>query len=283
VTAGAGRAAGGGLLDAIAASVRTTVASRRERVPLDALAQAAARRRPGGRRFRDAIARAGAVNVIAECKRRSPARGVLERIYAPARRARVYEAHGAAAISVLTEPAFFDGSLEHLEAVRQAVALPVLRKDFILDAYQLYEAQAAGADAVLLIVALLDEESLRRLAGQAAALGLAALVEVHSMRELSVAREAGADIIGVNSRDLRTLAVDARVCETLAEHAPPGAVMVAESGIRSRADIDRLAACGYRAFLIGERLMTAPDPGAALAGLIGPASATSRGRAEGEA
>jgi indole-3-glycerol phosphate synthase len=234
---------------------------------------------PNGAAFAARLARPGGVNVIAECKRRSPARGVLARTYAPSATARVYEQHGAAAISVLTEPTFFDGALAHLEAVRGATALPLLRKDFILDEYQVYEARAAGADAVLLIAALLDPVPLRRLASCAASLGLAAMVEVHSSRELAEARDAGADLIGVNSRDLRTLAVDVRVCEALIAEAPPGALMVAESGIRGRDDIDRLAARGYRAFLIGERLMTDPDPGAALSGLLGPAPAGGRAAA----
>jgi len=279
VTAGARSGKEGGLLGAIAASVRTTLARRRERVPLDELVRAAERRQPDGRRFRDEVGRAGRINVIAECKRRSPARGVLARTYAPAAIARAYEQHGAAAVSVLTEPTFFDGALAHLEAVRGATALPLLRKDFILDEYQVYEARAAGADAVLLIAALLDPVPLRRLARCAANLGLAAMVEVHSIRELSDARDAGADIIGVNCRDLRTLAVDARLCGALIEQAPHGAVMVAESGIRGRDDIDRLAASGYRAFLIGERLMTSADPGAALAGLVAPAAGGGRAAA----
>jgi indole-3-glycerol phosphate synthase len=266
----------GGLLDAIAASVRTTLASRRAAIALDDLARAAEARQPEGARFRDAIRREGRVNIIAECKRRSPARGVLSRDYAPGDTACRYERGGAAAVSVLTEPTFFDGALAHLETVRAATSLPLLRKDFMLDEYQLYEARAAGADAVLLIVAMLDEKTLRRLARRAADLGLAAIVEVHSSLELSIASDAGADIIGVNSRDLRTLSVDPRVCERLAEKAPRGSVMVAESGIRSRDDVDRLAAAGYHAFLIGERLMTAADPAAALAGLIGRADANGR-------
>jgi indole-3-glycerol phosphate synthase len=265
------RARPGGLLEAIAASVRTTVASRRAILPIETLARAAERMRPEGGRFRDALAQGGRVNIIAECKRRSPARGVLARAYAPAETARVYERAGAAAISVLTEPTFFDGALAHLEAVREATSLPLLRKDFILDEYQLYEARAAGADAVLLIVAMLDDGSLRRLARSAGNLGLAVLVEVHSSREFESARDAGADIIGVNSRDLRTLAVDVRICDALIQESPPGCVMVAESGIRSREDVERLAASGYRAFLIGERLMAAPDPAVTLAGLVGTA------------
>ena len=264
------RPAAGGLLDAIGASVRTALEHRRSRVPLDRVARAAQSRTPGGHRFRAALTREGGANIIAECKRRSPARGVLARAYDPAAIARGYEGAGAAAVSVLTEPTFFDGALAHLEAVRAAVTLPVLRKDFVIDDYQIYEARAAGADAVLLIVALLGEEELRRLVRCADALELAALVEVHTREELQAAASVGAGLIGVNSRNLRTLAVDVRVCEELIAHAPRGAIMVAESGIRSRADIDRLSRAGYRACLVGERLMTAPDPAAALEALLAP-------------
>lgn len=265
------RPVAGGLLDAIRGSVQTALEWRRSQAPLEVVARAAERRTPDGPRFRAALAREGGANIIAECKRRSPARGVLARAYDPAAIARGYQCAGAAAISVLTEPTFFDGAVAHLEAVRAAVSLPLLRKDFVLDEYQIYEARAAGADAVLLIAAMLDDASLRRLARCARDLGLAALVEVHSAPELDAASDAGATIIGVNSRDLRTLAVDLGVCDALAADAPPGAVMVAESGIRSRGDIDRLARAGYHAHLIGERLMAEPDPGAALAALLGRA------------
>jgi indole-3-glycerol phosphate synthase len=238
-------------------------------VPLDRVVREAQRRTPDGHRFKAALTREGGANIIAECKRRSPARGVLARAYDPAAIARGYERAGAAAVSVLTEPTFFDGALAHLEAVRGAVSLPVLRKDFVIDDYQIYEARAAGADAVLLIVALLGEEQLRPLIRCADALELAALVEVHTREELQAAASVGAGLIGVNSRNLRTLAVDVRVCEELIVHAPGGAIMVAESGIRSRADIDRLARAGYHGCLVGERLMTAPDPADALADLLG--------------
>jgi indole-3-glycerol phosphate synthase len=232
------------------------------------MADLAEARQPRGAQFRDAIGRRDGINVIAECKRRSPARGVLARSYRPADIARAYEAGGAAAVSVLTEPAFFDGSIAHLEAVRQAIDLPVLRKDFIVDEYQLFEARAAGADAVLLIVAVLGPEILRALATRAADLGLAALVEVHSREELDAAAAAGSGIIGVNSRNLRTLDVDLAVCDALIDAAPADAVMVAESGVRSHDEILRLRARGFDAFLVGERLMTDADPRAALASLI---------------
>jgi indole-3-glycerol phosphate synthase len=260
----------GGLLDAIVAAVRTRVARQRDAVPLRGVAAAAERRQPRGTRFREAIAGRDRINVIAECKRRSPARGLLARAYRPADIARAYEAGGAVAVSVLTEPAFFDGALEHLEAVRQAIELPVLRKDFMVDEYQLFEARAAGADAVLLIVTVLGRDGLRALATRAAELELAVVVEVHSRPELDEAAASGAAIIGVNSRNLRTLDVDLGVCDMLVERAPTGAVMVAESGVRSRDEILRLRANGYHAFLIGEHLMTAADPRAALASLVEP-------------
>ena len=260
---------GPGLLDAIVAATRTIVAARRARVPLDVLERQAARRAPRGAAFREALGRRDRVNIIAECKRRSPARGVLAPRYDPAERAAAYARGGAAAVSVLTEPTFFDGSLAHLEAVRAAVDLPVLRKDFLLDEYQLMEARACGADAVLLIVAALEQDRLGALMARAAQLGLAALVEVHTREELDRAVAAGAAIIGVNSRNLRTLEVDLDVCESLGARAPAGAVLVAESGVRSAADIVRLRACGYSSFRVGERLMTAPDVVGALSALTG--------------
>ena len=248
-----------GLLDAIVAATRTVVASRRARTPIAEVSRLAERRSPRGRAFHDALSRRDCVNIIAECKRRSPAKGVLVRRYDPAAIARTYAAAGASAISVLTEPMFFDGALAHLEAVRAAVDLPVLRKDFIVDEYQLVEARASGADAVLLIVAALPRTALMRLSGRAGELGLAALVEVHSADELSRAVAAGASIIGVNSRSLRTLDVDLTVCEKLASSIPRGVVAVAESGIRTASEVQHLRSCGYGAFLIGERLMTASD------------------------
>ena len=231
----------------------------------------AAARRPEGKAFEAALRASTAPRVIAECKRRSPSRGILRIAYDPAAHARAYAEAGAAAISVLTEPTFFDGALEHLAAVRAAVSVPVLRKDFIVSEYQLLEAVAAGADAVLLIVSALDDARLRRLAARADELGLASLVEVHDTEEIARAVDAGARLIGVNSRNLRTLAVDAEVLDRAAAMLPPGITTVAESGIRTSDDIARLTAAGYHAFLVGERLITQHDPGAALRTLRGAA------------
>ena len=206
--------------------------------------------------------------MIAECKRRSPSRGILRRDYDPAAIAAGYARAGAAAISVLTEPSFFDGHIDHLRAVRAAIDLPILRKDFICTEFQIAEARAAGADAILLIVAGLEPDELAGLVANAAAYELAALVEVHSAAEARLAVDAGARVIGVNSRDLRTLAVSTTIFDELAPALPSQIPWVAESGIKTPADVERLRSLGYRACLIGERFMTAPDPGEALAAFL---------------
>jgi indole-3-glycerol phosphate synthase len=257
------------LLETIVAATRRSVAVRRQIVPLDELARQAAEARPRGQFFHDVLARPDCVNVIAECKRRSPSRGVIRAAYDPVAIAREYEAGGAAAISVLTEPTFFDGSLDHLAAVRQAVELPLLRKDFIVDPYQIVEAAAAGADALLLIVAALDDGALRALLERTRQSGVAALVEVHDEAELARALAAGADIVGVNNRNLRTLQTDTGVSARLAAAIPENVVAVAESGLRTPADIVALRGMGYDAFLVGESLMAQPSPGDGLARLIG--------------
>ena len=260
--------AGPDLLSAIVAATRHAVADRERRCPASVLASRAPSVTPGGARFVAALTVSGRVNVIAECKRRSPSRGMLRADYRPDRIAAGYEANGAAAVSVLTEPTFFDGSLDHLRVVRRAVDLPVLRKDFIVARYQLVEAVTAGADAVLLIVAALDDTELGRLLGEATALGLAALVEVHDEIELRRAVTAGATVIGVNHRNLRTLAVDLHASRSLVARMPPGTVAVAESGLRTCADLVELGAAGYHAFLIGETLITTPNPGETLRRLL---------------
>jgi len=257
------------LLGTIIAGTRRITEVRREREPLAVLERRAACAAPRGDRFAAELSTAGRANVIAECKRRSPSKGVLCEQYDPVAIARQYEAGGAAAISVLTEPTFFDGALEHLTAVGAAVSLPILRKDFIVDDYQLFEARAAGADAILLIVAGLAQETLIALQTRAHELGLAALVEVHDEDELTRAVDAGALIIGVNNRNLRTLVVDVDASYRLVSRMPAGVVGVSESGLQSRQDLERLSAAGYSAFLIGERFMTDPSPAAAIQQLIG--------------
>jgi indole-3-glycerol phosphate synthase len=256
------------LLATIVAATRRIIEVRQQREPPAALARRAAAvpSRPG--RFEGALRAAERVNVIAECKRRSPSKGVLRPGYDPVAIARGYAGAGAAAISVLTEPTFFDGALEHLQAVRDAVDVPVLRKDFLVSEYQLLEARASGADAVLLIVAALQPVEFKVLHDHAMGLGLDVLVEVHDATELAVAIDAGARIVGVNNRDLRTLDVDVQASEALIARIPADVIAVSESGLQSAADVARLRQLGYRAFLIGERFMAAPDPGAALQALL---------------
>jgi indole-3-glycerol phosphate synthase len=256
------------LLDAIIAATRTRVDMAMTREPRAVLERRAMARTPDAAGFAERLSRTRSINVIAECKRRSPSRGVLRAAYEPVAIATGYAQAGAAAISVLTEPGFFDGSLEHLAAVRQAVSIPLLRKDFIIDDYQLLEARAAGADAILLIVAALGDRELASLSNAARKLGLAALVEVHSAGECRRAIDAGATIIGVNNRNLRTLEVDLNASRDIAGLIPKDAIGISESGLKTPADLQAMKALGYRAFLMGERFMVEPEPGAALAGLI---------------
>jgi indole-3-glycerol phosphate synthase len=255
------------LLAAIVAGARRITEVRRKRIPESALERTAASRGPGAAAFLGALRDTPSPRVIAECKRRSPSRGILRDAYQPVEHALSYEHAGAAAISVLTEPTFFDGALDHLSAVRGAVRLPLLRKDFIVTTYQILEAAAAGADAVLLIVAALTDGELKALLSDATAVGLAALVEVHDESELTRAVDVGAVIVGVNSRNLRTLAVTPDVHARVAAAIPRGVTAVAESGLRDLSDLQRLERVGYSAFLVGERLIVQPDPGAALRAL----------------
>ncbi|MEP6782795.1 MAG: indole-3-glycerol phosphate synthase TrpC [Acidobacteriota bacterium] len=256
------------LLEAIVAATRASVDAAIAREPRDAVERRAMARATRAGEFVARLSRTDSINVIAECKRRSPSRGVLRAAYDPVAIARGYERAGAAAISILTEPGFFDGSLAHLAAVREAVSTPLLRKDFMIDEYQLLEARAAGADAILLIVAALDDRTLRALSAQAAALDLAALVEVHSTEECRRAIDAGARIIGVNNRNLRTLHVDLDASRQIAAMLPADVIGISESGLKTPADLQSMKALGYKAFLMGERFMIEPDPGAALSGLI---------------
>jgi indole-3-glycerol phosphate synthase len=221
----------------------------------------AARRDAAPHALRKRLSREGAPNVIAEIKRASPSKGELRGEVDPAALARAYERGGAAAISVLTEEEFFRGSLADLRAVRAAVSLPVLRKDFIVGEWQVYESAEAGADALLLIVAALDDGALARLLRLTEGeLGMDALVEVHGADELRRAQRRGAKLIGVNNRNLRTFEVRLETSVELARVAEPGALLVSESGLGTRADLQRLGALGFKGFLIGETLMRSDDP-----------------------
>jgi indole-3-glycerol phosphate synthase len=259
---------GADLLKTIVAATRRIVEVRQAAEPMAALARRAEAMPSRAGRFEQALSRIPGVNVIAECKRRSPSRGVLRESYDPVAIATAYAAAGAAAISVLTEPTFFDGSLEHLAAVRAAVEVPLLRKDFVVSEYQLLEARAAGADAVLLIVAALRPVELKVLHDHARRHGLDVLVEVHDAAELAIAIDAGARVIGVNNRNLRTLQVGVHASEALIAQVPSEVIAVSESGLKSAADLRRLKALGYRAFLVGERFMVAADPGSILRDLL---------------
>jgi indole-3-glycerol phosphate synthase len=254
-------------LERILSARRRALAQVKEIVPAAKLEERAAAALPP-RDFAAALRR-DAVNVIAELKKASPSRGVLRSGYNPAALAPALESAGAAALSVLTEPEFFRGGLEDLQVARRVTSLPVLRKDFLFDPYQVFEARAAGADAFLLIAAILPASDLRRLLHLGRQLGMAALVEVHTAEELGRALEASAEILGVNNRDLKTLAVSLETSFALIERIPDGCLAVSESGLGARAALDRLRAAGFDAFLIGEHLMQAADPAAALRALVG--------------
>lgn len=206
--------------------------------------------------------------IIAEVKKASPSKGVLAADFAPARTAAQYEAGGAAAVSVLTDQSFFQGSLGDLQCARARISLPVLRKDFTIATTHILEAAAHGADAILLIAAILTEREIRDFRETAAQYRMAALVEVHNRRELDIAIAAGSDIIGVNNRDLATFEVTLETSLGLAEHIPAGALRISESGIHDARDIAALRDAGYGAFLVGEHLMKSGDPAAALRKLV---------------
>jgi indole-3-glycerol phosphate synthase len=255
-----------GVLGEIVARTRERVLERKAALPLDQLL-ASTPQAFAHRAFGHALSRVS-VNVIAEFKRRSPSRGTIREDLAPDDLAVAYEAAGAAALSVLTDQDFFGGSPEDLRRARAATLLPVLRKDFVVDPYQVWEAATLGADAVLLIVAALSDNELRLLSETAAGAGLETLVEVHDREELERALAAESLIVGVNNRDLKTMEVDLKTSLALVAAIPDDVVAVAESGIASAADVRRLRGAGFDAFLVGEHLMRAPDPGLALAVLL---------------
>jgi indole-3-glycerol phosphate synthase len=256
------------ILDEIVAAKRAEVAAAKASVPDSELARRAGDA-PPPRGFAAAVRGPGAVRVIAEVKKASPSAGVLRLDFDPVRIAEAYAANGAAALSVLTDGPFFQGSLADLRAVRAAVPLPVLRKDFVLDRYQLLEARAAGADAALLIAEILPGSLLADLHREAVALGLDVLVEVHDAEQLPRALDAGATLLGINNRDLRTFRTRLEHTLGLLPRVPAGVTVVSESGIRTAADLQRLGAAGVSAVLVGEALMRSPDVGEALAALLG--------------
>jgi indole-3-glycerol phosphate synthase len=255
------------VLNEILDSVRADLAARQVDTPLDRLKEMA-RQAPSSPQDVIATLKGQDVAVIAEVKRASPAKGTMAAIPDPAALARDYEAGGASIISVLTEPRYFGGSLEDLAAIRECVSVPVLRKDFVLSSYQLWEARAHGADMVLLIVAALEQNALVSLVERATSIGLVPLVEVHTDAEVVRAADAGAKVIGVNARNLSTLEVDRGAFARLAPFIPPDIIKIAESGIRGPRDLFACAAAGADAVLVGESLVTGKDPRSAVADLV---------------
>jgi len=256
------------VLDKIVETKRGEIARAKMARPEAAL-RAAAENAPPPRDFFQPLAAGGSIQLIAEVKQASPSAGVIRADFQPVEIAQTYERHGAACLSVLTDGPYFQGSLDDLRAVRAAVGLPVLRKDFILDVYQLLEARAAGADAVLLIAECLDDCNLRKLHNAAVELGMSPLVELYDPENLQRVFDAGATLIGVNNRNLHTFETDLAHTLRLRGRIPDQCVLVSESGIRTRADVERLAAAGVDAILVGETLMASPDIGAAVDALLG--------------
>jgi indole-3-glycerol phosphate synthase len=254
------------ILERITTRTREDLALRQRVTPMRDLRRAASDA-PPCRDFTGAL-RAPGLSLIAEVKRASPSQGTIRNDLDPGALARTYAAHGAAALSVLTDGPFFHGSLDDLRAARAAVSLPVLRKDFILDPYQIYEARAAGADAVLLITAVLDGLTLTDLHTLAGMLGMAALVEVHNAEELERALAVEPAVVGINNRDLHTFEVQLETTERLRPHLPENVVVVAESGVQRAADAQRLDRAGVDAVLVGTALVSAPDPGRKVEALL---------------
>ncbi|HUY35026.1 MAG TPA: indole-3-glycerol phosphate synthase TrpC [Pirellulales bacterium] len=259
------------ILDEILVTKRREIAAAKAARPASSLVEPLASA-PPVRDFFAALAAPGPIKLIAEVKKASPSKGVIRADFDPLVIAQTYERHGATCLSVLTDEPFFQGSLDDLRRVRAEVGLPVLRKDFILDRYQLLEARAAGADAVLLIAECLDDCRLRALHNEAIELGMTPLVELYEPENLPRVLAAGATLIGVNNRDLRTFATDLEHTLRMRDRIPDDCLLVAESGIRDRADVERLAAAGIDAILVGETLMSRADIGEAVDELLGRAT-----------
>ena len=258
------------VLDEICAARRETVARRKQQVPLEVLRERIPSTPPRGfeRALRATVAR-GDLALIAELKKASPSRGLIRPIFDPASLAMAYAAGGATCLSVLTEEHYFRGADRYLQEARTAVTLPCLRKDFMLEPYQLFEARAIGADCILLIMAALEDDAAAAMLAVATDLGMDALVEIHDEPELERALALGARLIGINNRNLKTLAVDLATTERLAPLVPADLLLIAESGLHAHDDLERLAAAGARCFLVGEALMRQDDVRSATAALLG--------------
>ncbi len=256
------------ILDEIVAAKRREVATARRRMPLEELETQAAEA-PPVRDFGAALAGPGPIQLIAEVKKASPSARLIRADFDPVAIARIYQEHGAACISVLTDAPYFQGHLSYLARVRASVVLPLLRKDFLIDEYQVVEARLAGADAILLIAEILDDATMAALLKRARVMGMSALVELHDAVNLPRVLDAGADLVGINNRDLRQFSTDIEHTLRLRDQIPSGIMVVSESGIRTRRDVERLEAAGVSAILVGESLMRAPDIGLAVERLLG--------------
>jgi indole-3-glycerol phosphate synthase len=255
------------ILERIVEAKKKEVAALKEMMPLSSLA-AIVKELPPTSDFRKAISRSSC-SIIAEVKRTSPSRGRIRETFDPLQIAALYQEHGAQAVSILTDEQFFEGKREYLSGIKGVIDIPLLRKDFIIDPYQIYETRALKGDALLLIAGIMKQGQLREYIQLAEELGLAPLVEVHTREELDEALAAGADIIGINNRDLHTFSTDLRTTLELAPYVPEDNIVVSESGITTRADIERLMKAGVHGFLVGEILMRAEDIGGKLRELLG--------------
>jgi len=255
------------ILETIVAHKRKELKQDQEQVPLRTL-KAKISHLPLTRDFRSALSRSGRVNLIAEVKKKSPSRGIIREDFDPVEISKTYATTGAAAISVLTDGEFFGGDLAYLRAIRESVDSPLLRKDFTIDAYHIYQARAAGADAILLIVAILTLDQIREFIEIARGLDLASLVEVHTEAELELALDAEAEIIGINNRDLKTFHTDIATTFRLRKSIPEDKIVVSESGINTHEDVKKLKAAGVHTILVGESLMRSPDIGMKVSELL---------------
>ena len=256
------------ILDTIVAHKRIELEDDKQRMPLDTLKRKI-RDLPPTRDFRAALSVPNCVHLIAEVKKKSPSKGIIREDFDPVEIARTYAENGASAISVLTDREFFAGELAYLSAIREAVTLPLLRKDFTIDPYHIYQARLAGADAILLIVSILTLAQLREFTEMARSLGLASLVEVHTESELELALTAGAEVVGINNRDLKTFHTDIATTFRLRTSIPTDKVVVSESGINTHSDVMKLEAAGINAILVGESLMRSPNIGNKVRELLG--------------